>query len=728
MTKSCFFVSCDEKEDNCIYVFPNNGEATFEWDRTEKLPIPTKEGYHIDGYYLDEAFTQKVTVEDGYAVSISNNDTIYIKWDEHYIDSNGKCYYCNYSLSGYTLLPNITGYTFYVTTETDQSEYIVPAYAEDGKPITAIGENAFFLCRNLKKVVIPDPVTRIGRNAFRSCTELTDVSLPISLTDIENGAFSLCSKLESIDLPYLVNSVGEDAFHECYALKKVSGPSNVVGKIAYQCRGNIEEVIITSGETIPYEAFDHCFSLISIDIPKTVTSIEDKAFSFCTSLENINVAEDNLRYSSVSGCLIDKKTKTLVWGRDVESIPTDGSVTKIGNYAFYYNQNLKNITIPNIIETIESEAFKDCFNLRKVSFDTEGNFKGIGVAAFYGCDNLVSINLPKSLKWIYEEAFHKCDSLWEICNESTLDIQKGSLAFGEIALNAKNIIDDVKDSQVVITDDDYIIYNDDNEKLLLSYFGNEKTIIIPNGITVINQKAFHDNNIIVDITFPNTLHSISDYAFQNCSAIKNIDIPNSVKTIGNSAFRNCCSLVSVKLHDGLENIGSFAFSDCSDLNSIMIPSTVIKIGISPFDNCNNLKQIDISENNLYYCVKNNCLVEIGSRKILNALNVSNIQIDDSILIIGSNAFSGCDDLTNLVLPEGLESIEANAFNYCKGTVCITIPKSVKFIDNRAFYGSNGIQINYLGTVDKWYALNSGKDWNLYIDNYTINCSDGVIKG
>ncbi len=114
----------------------------------------------------------------------------------------------------------------------------------DGYPVTKIGEKAFFACRNIKgitipdgvteigemvfgeclflaKIVIPESVMNIGEYAFYNCVSLTEITLPSGITEIGRYAFAWCSLLKSINIPYGVTSIGERAFYVCSNLKKV---------------------------------------------------------------------------------------------------------------------------------------------------------------------------------------------------------------------------------------------------------------------------------------------------------------------------------------------------------------------------------------------------------------------------------------------------------------------------------------------------------------------------
>lgn len=79
--------------------------------------------------------------------------------------------------------------------------------------ITSIGDRAFFSCKKLNSITIPDSVTSIGDSAFIHCASLADINIPNNVTNIGSYAFSGCTSLSKITIPHSVTEIGFQTFY-----------------------------------------------------------------------------------------------------------------------------------------------------------------------------------------------------------------------------------------------------------------------------------------------------------------------------------------------------------------------------------------------------------------------------------------------------------------------------------------------------------------------------------
>ena len=311
--------------------------------------------------------------------------------------------------------------------------------------ITAIGGRAFSDF-GMAEVVIPDSVTSIGVAAFRRCSNLTSVVIPDSVTSIGEDAFDDCSGLTSITIPF----VGERA--------DGTGSTRFGYIFDYYAPESLKEVVITGGESIGDRAFEGYNSLTSVTIPDSVTSIGEDAFDDCSGLTSIVVEEGNAVYHSAGNCLIETESKTLITGCNVSVIPADGSVTSIGEDAFYGRSGLTSVTIPDSVTSIGRYAFSGCDNLTSITIPFVGekadgsgethfgyifgaysdweNYKyvplslkeviitggeSIAYGAFEGCTSLTTITIPGTVAELGDFVFEGCTSLEKIIFNGTIE-------------------------------------------------------------------------------------------------------------------------------------------------------------------------------------------------------------------------------------------------------------------------------------------------------------------
>lgn len=167
--------------------------------------------------------------------------------------------------------------------------------------------------------LIPSNVQTIGNNAFYGCKLITSVTIPNNVSAIESRAFGYNSLLTGFvtagDQPYL--SVSDGVLFNKDFTELIVCPSGKAGGYT----------IPSTVNTIRESGFIRCEKLTSIVIPKNVTKIDTCAFFYCSALTNITIPE---------------------------------TVTYFGGYSFYACLKLTSVTIPANTKYIGTSVFAYC--------------------------------------------------------------------------------------------------------------------------------------------------------------------------------------------------------------------------------------------------------------------------------------------------------------------------------------------------------------------------------
>ena len=428
---------------------------------------------------------------------------------------------------------------------------------EDGtiEGVEYIGIRAFQDCSNLKTVKMANSVKEIGSQAFYYCTSLQNINISIgikevpyycfcgckSLTKIEfsedfkedvvigDSAFVDCSNLETVKLSSKVVSIHGNAFSRCAKLKNIEvakGNKNFKFENG-MLLGNEEKEIIILLET--------AIKNNTIEIPSTVTKLNMNQISGYSNITTLNIPASvidilfdttkinltnvtidslNPRYEIYEKAIYTKETtgsiEMLRYFGDEEIVNVKEGTKVIKAYCFS-GKNLKEIKLPNSLNSIESQAFQDCKNLKSITL-------GEKVDSF----NNMSI---------YGSAIEEIKI--EEGNEN-YSVRSGAICNGKVVEALYN-----KEGSVFISP--------------IKQLGAIETYEIPEsvveGVEVkeIANYAFHVQNKMTDIVIPNTIEKIG-YSFNSCRMLEKIEIPESVISINTACFSNASNLKEIRVH------------------------------------------------------------------------------------------------------------------------------------------------------------------------------------
>lgn len=216
------------------------------------------------------------------------------------------------------------------------------------------------------------------------------------------------------------------------------------------------------------------------------------------------------------------------------------------------------------------------------------------------------------------------------------------------------------------------------DNVLVKYTGNEKKVIVPEGIKSIDKSAFSHCETLETIEFPKGLETIGWYSFYDCKNLKNIELPTSLKLLSSLCFEGCTSLTEIDIPDSVEIIGDRAFSGCTALRKIKLPLGLKKADRC-IEDCPNLVEIEIPDGVIVSLPKlKGCYVRIDHYEI-NYTSMA--ELDRNV--------------EQIELPTGLyESYRDVAFNIienigedgsvgcdCRGNMFFTISKDIPCFDS-----------------------------------------------
>lgn len=209
-------------------------------------------------------------------------------------------------------------------------------------------------------------------------------------------------------------------------------------------------------------------------------------------------------------------------------------VERIRSEAYKNCAEIKRVVLPKSLRLIGRRAFQGCENLCEIV--SNGGLTHINDFAFSNCWNLRALTLPDTLARVGHHAFYGCGKLTGFRFGKSVKSVKSSAFERCVGISAYTVDGANPYLQAV----DGVLYSKDGEKLLAYPRGKtDGKCVVIDGTKEVCAYAFQGNDYLVSVKFPDGLSKIGERAFQYCSSLQAVNIPASLRKMGQSAFYDC---------------------------------------------------------------------------------------------------------------------------------------------------------------------------------------------
>lgn len=479
-----------------------------------------------------------------------------------------------------------------------------------------IGDGAFYGCRSIKSIIIPENVVSIGGGLFESSDSLAAVTCNALVPPaIVPGAFGNNISL-NIHVPYsVVNDYKAaenwNSFINIQPIKEYEswisdnqGKGNSIATKTYKIIAPIGAIL----------SFDwNVSSELSYD--KLIVTLDDEQLLEVSGEQNGTFEREISQgvHTLVAKYSKDNSTENGMDQASLYNIKIDAPETAEIDGVFYMSTSDSTVTVLAVDDTTEV-----VIPASVVIYNVTYNVTDIKSTAFSDCPSLTTITITDGVTEIKSNLFDGCEKL--------------------------------------------------------------TTVTLPNTLLTIGSAAFKDCSSLENITIPNSVTSIGDSAFEGCTVLKSVVISNNVTSIASRLFYGCTSLSKVNIPAGVTYIGSNAFQNCESMQEIIIPKFVTSIGTNAFTGCGGELSVnceinsyyDTSSSPFYNSKFTKVIIGQGVRKVGSyafysnsegsASTLTEVVLPNTLTYIERYAFYGTN-LSTIELPAGIDTIGYNALPY-----------------------------------------------------------------
>lgn len=371
------------------------------------------------------------------------------------------------------------------------------------------------------------------------------------------------------------------------------------------------------------------------------------------------------------------------------TIPAD--VKTIGKMCFA-SADVEEVILPEGIKCIESKAFADCFNLKKINFP-EG-LETVKDRTFMNCGSLVEVILPTTLTKIGDYAFYNAGIKQLTLPDPKNVLSTGISVFSAIKVKSINVPKNLR-----------------LNKAMFSNCQQLRTVNFEADWVTIPERCFYYCTSLEKIDISKALF-IKDAAFLECyslsvnvipaytcvsacsfmkTGVKDVTIED-ISKVGEKAFSDCKSLkkLTINVADGPTSVPSALVKGCENLQTVMFTGRTQNLTVieaAAFKETKNLNTVSLPDT-----------IKTISKEAFYHSAIQNIHLPENLKQIGIMAFAG-NGLKNIVIPNKTKRLGYYAFRNCKELTEVTLPESVTKIPSGIFEGCCSLKTVNAPNVD-----------------------------
>ena len=606
---------------------------------------------------------------------------------------------------------------------------VTDIYIPDG--VESIGDQAFAVCPELQFVRLPESLTTIGSGVFEDSSyierfegafaadsrhlidgdrllafaagEIGDnyvETVPDGVRVIDHGVYA-GSTFVGVNLPEGLEEIGPSAFARCFHLKNITIPSSVkrIYEWAFEeCEG-LEWVKIKRTESIIQAALSKGSDWYAFDATEDCPIyVSSEALYWYTYGQHWNEygqklgvnnrykltpADNEILYTTTDGAAVTLPSSIASTveviapedngGTGVIRASSDWTTIPYGMFNSLDNSgtaNLKSISIPDKVTTIEREAFFFCENLEDVTFGT--GVRTIDHNAFFNC-GLLTLVLPENIQLLRGSPFGANSSLTTVELPELVEIFGGNPF-----MNCEGLIKFTGNHPYISEDGKCLI---SPEGKLISYACASTTdeFELPENVTELGDYAFAYAScagIIINSLEPPTLGS-HVFDGNNCY----VSVPDATYSDYQVAdgWSALASAGRLRYHQSVRSIW-YTTTDGVKLDD----PTALPTG------CTLVRNVYLSGKGMM--VFSDTVLDIPEKMIHSNTRLLTLSLPDKVEVVGKSAFSHCIYLESVSLGNNLKELDDLAL-YMTNIATLSLPQSLKKIGNQALGGTKLVSIS-----------------------------------